>query len=257
MPGASEYERKSQRIDFAALSARHKPVLVALDEVRSSGAQVAHIYASGELPRRSLIGFPIPYVSSVAVKKPRWSLRKPAEPAYLTAPPDVPEAVEDAYFDVRHEPAIRDVKIIGSFGRPQTKNIVELTLARLQRTRGDVAWKLFPKPPTPRDLLAVDIWIDPSPDENDFDGFVAEALVVGLPVVTVRTAINVARLEKGRTGLLVPPNDPNEMTHAILSALFKPEVASNRILAARQTASKFRGRQRLRVLSHVYESIVQ
>ena len=41
--------------------------------------------------------------------------------------------------------------------------------------------------------------------ENDFDGFVAEAIAAGTAVIASRTAINVQRLEKGRTGVLVPP----------------------------------------------------
>lgn len=105
--------------------------------------------------------------------------------------------------------------------------------------------------------MAVDVWADPATSETDFDGFVAEALVAGLLVVAARTAINSQRLEKGRTGWLVPMNDPNEMTHAILSALFKPEVASNKLTAARQTVSKFRGRQRLRMLAHMYETLIK
>lgn len=129
-------------------------------------------------------------------------------------------------------------------------------MVRLQRTRDDITWRLFDKTPTPHDLAGVDLWVDPATSENDLDGFVAEALVVGLPVVAARTAINAARLEKGRTGWLVPPGDPNEMTHAILSALFKSEVASNKLTAARQTAAKFRARHRLRVLLHLYESLV-
>jgi glycosyltransferase involved in cell wall biosynthesis len=110
-------------------------------------------------------------------------------------------------------------------------------------------------PLTPEDLASVDIWVDPAIDDNDLDGFVAEGLVVGLPVVATRTAINVLRLEQGRTGFLVPPRDPNEMTHAILSALFKTEVAESRQFAARQTVSKFRARQRLRILTRIYETL--
>ena len=255
LPGASQYERKCQRIDSAMLAERHEVVVVGLDDIRSSGAQIAHIYATGELPRAAFVRFPIPYVSSAPMKKSRWSLRKPVEPARPAAPPDVPEAVEDSYFGARHAPA-NDIKVIGSYGRPSTRNVVEQTLHRLHRTRTDVAWWIFDRVPSPEDLAGVDVWADPATSESDLDGFVAEALVVGVPVVAARTAINSARLEKGRTGLLIPPGDPNEMTHAILSALFKPEVASNRILAARQTAAKFRGRQRLRVLLQMYESLI-
>ena len=92
--------------------------------------------------------------------------------------------------------------------------------------------------------------------ENDFDGFVAEGLVFGLPLVASRTPINAQRLEQGRTGFLVPVNDPNEMTHAILTALFKTEASESRQNAARQTASKFRARQRLRILERLYEQTI-
>ena len=51
--------------------------------------------------------------------------------------------------------------------------------------------------------------------------------------------------------LVVLPNDPNELTHAILAALFKPEVAQQKIEAARQTISKFHPRQRLRALQQM------
>jgi glycosyltransferase involved in cell wall biosynthesis len=74
--------------------------------------------------------------------------------------------------------------------------------------------------------------------------------------VASATPINVQRLEKGRTGFLVPPRDPNEMTHAILTALFKPEVARARSDAARQTVGKFRAGQRIRALTRIYEDIV-
>src|SRR5215213_6221206 len=96
LPTASEYERKSQRIDRAALSGLH--VLVPLGEVRASGAQVAHIYATGELPRAAFVRFPVPYVASAGMKKTRWQLRKPLEPAYVVSPFELPEAVEDAWF---------------------------------------------------------------------------------------------------------------------------------------------------------------
>ena len=124
--------------------------------------------------------------------------------------------------------------------------IVEQTVPRLHRTRDDIEWLLLDDPPT--DFAPFDAWIDPAIDENDLDGFVAEAQVIGKIVVASRTPINMKRLEKGRTGFLVPPGDANELTHAILSALFKPEVAQQKIEAARQTISKFHPRQRLRAL---------
>ncbi|HEV7240507.1 MAG TPA: glycosyltransferase [Thermoanaerobaculia bacterium] len=251
LPDASEYERKSQRADRIALAERHQVV----EDV--GNADVAHVYAGVELPRATFVGFPVPYVASAPMAKSRWSWRKPAEPSTVVTPENLPEVVEDSYFSWQSAVGSRqERKIVGSFARAATRNHVEQTLHRIQRFRDDVEWKIFPAPPTPEDLVSVNLWVDPAVDETDYDGFVAEALVVGLPVVAARTRINSTRLEKGRTGMLVPPRDPNEMTHAILSALFKSEGAQARIAAAHQTISKFRARQRMRVLVQLYESLI-
>jgi glycosyltransferase involved in cell wall biosynthesis len=248
LPGASQYELKSRRADRAALAEGHEIV----DDVRN--ADVAHVYGSVNLPREAFVGFPVPYLASAPMAPARWSWRSPVEPRVVVTPENLPEVVADEYFAASVTPP--GTNTIGSFVRESTRNHVEQTLHRIERFRDDVAWKLFVAPPVPGDLAGVDVWVDPAVDENDFDGFVAEALVVGLPVVAARTPVNSLRLEKGRTGLLVPPRDPNEMTHAILSALFKPEVARARIGAARQTIAKFRMRQRLRVLLQLYETLI-
>jgi Glycosyl transferases group 1 len=258
LPNASEYERKSQRADHAALSERHEVTVVPIESVADVDADIAHVYASGELSSAAFVRFPLPYVSSAAMRSSRWSWRKPVAPRAIVSPlgdQPLPEVVEDRYFT---DPASRDstVKIVGSFDRPPVRNTVEQTLARIARFRSDVEWQIYRAPPSPTELAAVDLWVDPAVDESDFDGFVAEALVVGLPVVAARTPINVLRLEKGRTGFLTPPRDPNEMTHAILTALFKSEVAQSRQFSARQTVSKFRARQRLRILMRIYETLV-
>jgi hypothetical protein len=252
LPGASHYERKSQRADRAALAEKHELV----EDVKD--AQIAHVYASGTLPSAQFLKFPIPYVASADLKRSRWSFREPIAPKQVLSPlgdPPLPEVVEDAYWRETSRPE-NAIKVVGSFERPETRNVVEQTLARIHRFRDDVRWKTFTGIPTPEDLVGVDLWADPAIAEDDFDGFVAEAQVVGLPVVASRTPINVLRLEQGRTGMLVPPRDPNEMTHAILSLLFKREVADSKRQAARQTVSKYRARQRLRLLTHLYESLI-
>lgn len=260
LPGATEYERKSQRIDHAALSAKQEVMVVPLDEAARSDAQVAHVYAGGPLRPADFVAFPIPYVSSAPLEKPRFSFRKPVPPRAVVSPlgePPLPEAVDETYFGTTRGIVARDTKIVGSFARGATANMVEQTLARIQRFRSDVAWHLFDHVPTPEDLAGVDAWIDPAVDPDDFDGFVAEALVVDTPVVAARTPINALRLEQGRTGFLVPPRDPNEMTHAILAALFKAEVAASKQNAAKQTVSKYRARQRLRILLALYETLIK
>ncbi len=200
--GASEYEKKSQRIDFELLRGAH--------EIVTANADITLNYANLDLP----------------------------------------EAVEEAYFERRTDKSVcATQKTLGSFNRRGVRKIIEATVPRIHRTREDVEWLLLDDVPT--DFNQFDVWVDPATDDDDYDGFVAEALVAEKIVVASRTPINVKRLEKGRTGLLVPPGDANELTHAILAALFKPEVAQQKIEAARQTISKFHPRQRLRALTQL------
>ena len=251
LPGASEFEKKCQRIDLVALSEKHE-VMVATSTRDTPPADLAHIYGPVPLPSGPLVGFTMPYVASSAPVRSRLSFRRPVQPVTVVS---APEAVEEIYFvsvASRSEPA----NILGSFARPSILNFVEQTLVRIGRFRDDVTWKLFDRQPSPDDLAGVDVWVDPAVDETDLDGFVAEAVVSEKIVVASRTEVNAQRLEQGRTGLLVPRNDPNELTHAILAALFKPEVARSKIEAARQTAGKFRPRRRSRVLDRIYETVI-
>jgi glycosyltransferase involved in cell wall biosynthesis len=260
LPGASEYERKSQRADHAALSERHEVIAASIEGIQALQADVAHVYAAGDLPAAAFVRFPIPYVASSGLRRSRWPWRQPIPPRRVVSPlveDPLPEVVEERYFSVAwtRRTDRQDRKVVGSFGRPSVRNSVEQTMARIRRFRDDVDWQIYGQPPSPEDLASVDLWVDPAAEENDFDGFTAEALVVGLPVVATRTAINILRLEQGRIGFLVPPRDPNEMTHVILSALFKTEVAENKQFAARQTVSKFRARHRLRILNRLYDIV--
>ena len=254
LSGASAYDRKCQRVDHAALSGAHEVTVATVAEAGRSGAQVAHVY--GPPAPADFVRFPLPYVAGAGFPPSRWSFRKPVPPRAVVSPVGenaVPEAVEEQWFDHGRAPLARDVKIIASFARDAVRPLVDKTLSRIHRFRSDVTWHLYEREPSPEDLAGVDAWVDPAVAENDYDGFTAEALVLGLPVVATRTALNAWRLENGRTGFLVPRNDANEMTHAILAALFKVEVAESRQAAARQTVSKFRPRQRLRILSRLYE----
>ena len=224
-PGASEYERKSQRVDFAALSqAGHQ---VAVYQSADVDAEVAHVYGKAKRVK-------IPHVVDAELA--------------------LPEAVEEHYWTTNDQQ--RTANLLGTFARKHMQNAIAQAYARLTRTRDDIEWRLFERPPTPEELAEIAVWVDPALGDDDRDGFTAEALVSGNVVVASRTTINVQRLEKGRTGFLVPPNDPNELTHAILAALFKPELGQAKSSAARQTISKFRPRQRLRALTPIYESLL-
>jgi glycosyltransferase involved in cell wall biosynthesis len=246
LPDASQYERKSQRADRAALAGRYEFV----DDMGKS--DFAHVYGGRELPRSLRV--PVPFVSSSPGTSSRWPpWRRGTEPALVVSWRELPEVVDDAYFVRGERPG---ANIVGSFARKSTHSMVERTLSRIQRFRDDVQWNVLDHVPTPEDLRNVDVWVDPAVEEEDLDGFTAEALVSGVPVVAARTEINFARCEKGRTAFLVPRNDPNEMTHAILAALFKSEVAQEKIRATGQTSSRFRAKHRLRVLTKLYETLI-
>jgi hypothetical protein len=263
---ASEYERKAQRVDFAGLSAAHAVTLVDPAALSYAEADVAHIYGPSTLSSSVLKRLRLPFVTNAEVVKPRFVWRKPQEPSFVVSWDLVPEAVEEKWFEWNTVRGVGDeipagaaaIHKIGSFdnGRPGVRNMIEQTIARLHRFRDDLEWHTFTNPPSPADLADVEVWVDPATSDNDLDGFVAEAYVIGKAVVAARTPINEHRLEKTRCGFLVPTSDPNELGHAILTALFKPEVARLKIQAAKQTAGKFRPRQRLRVLERMYETLI-
>lgn len=264
LPDSGAYEQKSQRLDHAALSTSHE-VLVAFSLGPFPEADVAHLYAPQTLPARRLRHIPFPYFTNAAMIQSRLPWLRGRLPASRVSPLPgdgvvvIPEAVDDSYFDQPVEkPADRGedrLRRIGSFDRPSLRGLVEQTLGRIHRFREDVVWEQFDHAPAPEELDRLDAWIDPATDAADFDGFGAEAVVRGLPVVASSTPINRQRLENGRSGWLVPVGDPNELTHAILGVLFKPELGQNKISAAKQTKAKFRPRQRLRVLIPSYEAL--
>lgn len=269
LAGAPEFERKLQRVDFAALSAAHRVTLA--DSIdAANAADIAHVYASQAIPQRSLAGLKIPYVAPADVPRTRFTFRPVDPPRFIVSPlgkaaadarvREVPEAVEETFFSgVIAPPRPPGTYMLASYRgkRSGIEKAVGETLSRLHRFRDDVSWTLLDQPPSPADLAGVDAWVDPATDEDDYDGFVAEAVAAGKVVVATRIAINEWRLEKGRTGFLVPRHDPNELAHAILGALFKPEVARLKIEAAKQTAGKFRPRQRLRVLEQTYKTLIE
>jgi hypothetical protein len=148
LPGASEYERKSQRADQAALSERHEVTVSSIETIASLQADLAHVYGNGELPAAAFVGFPLPYVAASDIRPSRWRWRQPVRPRFVASPlgdDPVPEVVEERYFATagRRGKPPSSQKIVGSFGRPSVRNSVEQTMARIRRFRDDVEWQIF------------------------------------------------------------------------------------------------------------------
>ena len=169
---ASEYERKSQRIDFDALRATH--------DVRvgdTSGAQIKHVYA----PR------------AFAATTKRFFARREA-----ITPFNVPEAVEEAYFDVQRS---NSGSTIGSFSRPSVTPVIEQTMTRIHRFRDDVTWRIFTSPPSPQDIASVDVWVDPAVRGLHLDRTLLEA-AIGWARTRGATRLQLWVTENSRTEIL-------------------------------------------------------
>jgi L-malate glycosyltransferase len=82
-------------------------------------------------------------------------------------------------------------------------------------------------------LAAADAFVLPSRSEA-FPNGVIEAMAAGLPVVASAVGGMVNLIESGRTGLLVPPGDPEALLLALTSLIEKPAWAADLGRAARQ-----------------------
>src|SRR4051794_39030561 len=140
LPDASEYERKSQRIDFAALSQEHQ-----FGEIAK--ADIVHIYAPDDFDPAIVRDIGLPYVSNARPKNRRF--RKSVQPHSVISPIKetvetfIPEAVDEIYFDNREARQPGNRATVGSYRRKTTNNLIELTVARIHRFRDDVDWLLF------------------------------------------------------------------------------------------------------------------
>ncbi|HUF17995.1 MAG TPA: hypothetical protein VMS12_08140 [Thermoanaerobaculia bacterium] len=272
LPGASEYERKCQRIDHEIL-ARQETVHLCSDspdgasspaaQLRQISADLAHVYGNPSSHASLIRGFPVPWVASRAPRVRRFFIGRTDPPPLIAGPltePALPEAVEEQYFSVKEGREAAGGKArytIGSYGpsRHGVSSLTQRTIARLERFRQDIDWMMFDAPPSREQLAELDLWVDPASDETDYDGFTAEALVAGMRVVACRTAINRDRLAEG-SGFAVPIEDPNELAHAIVTALFKDEIAGQRLEAAAAQSGRFDPSVRSESLLRLYNQIL-
>lgn len=229
-----------------------------LNTLSRGSASLLHVHGTGEPPRRLLRGLTIPWICDHRMKLPRSLFRPVPTPAVVLADRELPEAVSDDWFVVRHVSDGRaGARRVGSFARnDRARNNSEQSSGRIRRFREDVEWILFDAPPTPDELAALDLWVDPASSEDDVDGMVPEALACLTPVVAAKTERNSKRLDGGKAGLLPPVGDHNEMTHAVLNVLFKEEVAAPLRRHARLVRERFRPANRRAAIEAVYAEVI-
>jgi len=273
LTGATRYDRLCTIIDLSSAS-ESTPVLFeaapggwlrdgsasALTELskflRSGEVDLLHLHGAAQPPGGLVSGLPIPWVSDRRLTLPRSFFRRTRQPSAVLIDRGVPEVASDEWFDVRNQPRSSTVRRVGSFVRNEvTRNNLEQAAGRIERFRDDVEWVLFETPPTPDQMVTLDLWVDPASGEDDADGMVTEALACLTPVVAARTEINSRRLDGGRAGLLTPVGDHNELTHAVLNALFKPEVTSPHRLQMERSRDRLRPVRRQEAVQRIYQEV--
>ena len=88
-----------------------------------------------------------------------------------------------------------------------------------------------------RRLLENDLYVHPSWIDNSPNG-VAEAMAIGMPIVSTNVGGIPSLVGDAQQGLLVPPGDPWAMAGAIRRLADDPELADRLAAGARETAAR-------------------
>lgn len=273
--GAGFYERKCQSIDAESLpcpvvTCQWKGGEFSLDGARvtrndflreADDSDVVHVYSAPEIPAAPLKGLRTRYVSrgAPAGGRFRWMSAPPA-PARRLGPEEIPEAVADEFRTAGSRAPITAQPrrfVVGTYGpgRRDVRRMCESAVVRLARFRDDIDWDLYDDPPSADAMKQIDAWIDPTPHPDDLDGMVAEAQSVGIITIASRTPVNQRRLADGSAGFMVPPDDPNELVHALMNALFRPEMTLPKLSTAR-AAEWYAPERRAAALVAIYERVI-
>ena len=108
------------------------------------------------------------------------------------------------------------------------------TLAQQLGIEGSVRFRGFiPHEIMPAEYSAADLFVFPSRRES-FGLVLAEAMASGLPVVSTTAGAIPEVVEDGKTGMLVPPDDPEKFARAVIVLLDDPELMKKMGLAGKQ-----------------------
>ncbi len=108
----------------------------------------------------------------------------------------------------------------------------------------------------PEVLSAMDIFVLPSLNEG-MGRVLVEAMAEGKPVVATDVGGVADVVEDRRTGILVPPRDPEALAEAILELLDDPEKARRFGEAGRERASLFSVERMVEEIEELYEDLLR
>jgi glycosyltransferase involved in cell wall biosynthesis len=100
-------------------------------------------------------------------------------------------------------------------------------------------------------LSAADVVVNPARFAEPFGRVAFEALALGVPAVVTRTGAQTELLRDGQSALVVPPDDPAAMAHAIARILESPTLAGDLVRGAAESLAALdpdRDRERFRQL---------
>lgn len=226
-------------------------------ELRAFSPEIVHVYGTSAVPHTLITVAGVPWIADrrLEVRRPLLGRRPRARSKSLID--DVAEPVDDEFFAAASSTIRSERPTIGTLRRgSRTASSRELAAARIRRFRDDVEWLLFDTHPGPEAMAALSLWVDPTGDEEDLDGLVCEAIVLGVPVVATRTTANRRRTDDGRAAALCPTDDPNELAHAIVTMLFKPERSAPLCAVARTLRERFRPARRREALLAAYAEVL-
>ncbi len=104
-------------------------------------------------------------------------------------------------------------------------------------------------------MAAVDVVVIPSREPDAITRVAAEAMAAGKPVVASRIGGLPEAIEHERTGLLVPPADPEALARALRRLLLDPQLARALGEAGRVQAEKFSLRTHVEAMLRLYSEL--
>jgi glycosyltransferase involved in cell wall biosynthesis len=84
------------------------------------------------------------------------------------------------------------------------------------------------------DVFLLGCRIAPNGDRDGIPNVLMEAMAMGVPVVATRVSAIPELVQHRRTGMLVPPEDPEAMTQAVLELFGDPELEKQIVTRARE-----------------------
>ena len=105
------------------------------------------------------------------------------------------------------------------------------------------------------DLFVLGCEVAPNGDRDGIPNVLLESMAMGVPVVATDISAIPELVENGRTGLLVPPFQPDSLAEAMQRMLTDQELRNRVITAARQTVAKgFDNRRLTQDLAEIYRN---